>query len=238
MIRLAYNNPFPPFASDNRGRAEGVIIDILSAALAKVHLETVFVPVVMQEIQKMLTDGAVDGIAFYGVNPERARLFDFSDPIIVTGAALFVKTTYPPGFELEEDEGRKVVTPKAGPLADYIRENFPKVNLLLVQDYAEALKAVLDEEAEAAALNLHAGTCLFHQLFPGRFRLPKKVFLEVSLGVAVLKGHQPSLLNLLNDGLRQIKQDGTHAEIIHKWFDPYQSQLEFQSVWGRFADSC
>jgi len=64
MIRLAYNNNFLPFASNNQGRAEGLIIDVLSAALAKVHIDVVFVPVLMYEIQKMLIDGAVDFIAF------------------------------------------------------------------------------------------------------------------------------------------------------------------------------
>jgi ABC-type amino acid transport substrate-binding protein len=135
----------------------------------------------------------------------------------VTGAAFFVESSKPTIMELEEWEGKTIVTPRTGPLTKYLQKSFPKAKLLLVQDYPDSLRTVLDGKGDAAALNIHVGSHLARQLFPGRFTLPDKIFFEVPVGVAVLKGDQSFLLNQINEGLKHIRRDGTYHQILKKW---------------------
>lgn len=215
MIKLAYDDPFPPFSFTRKGRAEGMIIDILSEVLKKVKVT--FIPSPMKDIENLLNTNRVDGISFYGVNPWRKEIFDFSNPIIPTGGALFTKSSKPSNPELMKFEGVKVVTPRKGPLKDYIQKEFPKVVLFLVDDYFEALETVLKEEADGAALNIHVGINLINQLFPGLFTIPDRVFLKIDLATAVLKGKHPSLLEDINRGLKEIKENWIYDEIVEKW---------------------
>jgi ABC-type amino acid transport substrate-binding protein len=218
MIKLAYNDPFPPFAINKEGGPQGLAIDILQEALARVSLKVVFVPMPMNRIQDLLHAEKADGIALFGINPERKKIYDYSEPYIFTGGALFLKFPNRPPSDLKELEDKRVATPQKGPLAGYIKKSL-KVNLILVQDYLAALKVVLEDKADAAALNIHVGTYLANQLFPGKFTLPKKVFLEIPLAIAVSKGSQAKFLKHFNKGLKNIKKDGTYAKIIEKWSD-------------------
>ncbi len=139
---------------------------------------------------------------FFAINPERKKTFDFSNPYLITGGALFVKAPNPPCSPLSELEGKTVATPQKGPLAGYIRENYPKIRLFTdVKDYPATLEAVLDGKADAAALNTQTGTVLAQKLFPGRFSLPERGYLEIPTGVAVLKGRTSDILAKLNQGL-------------------------------------
>jgi len=220
-FKLVHIESFEPFAVAKEGKSEGLAVDIITAALAKVNLKVFFIGEHQDRQQDLLLKGQIDGIAFLGIDPERKKTYDFSDPYLMTGGALFIKSPSPPSSDLKEFEGKTVATPKIGPLAGYIQKNFSKVNVVTdVKDYPETLKAVLDGKADAAALNTQAGAVLARKLFPGKFSLPEKGFLEVPIGVGVLKGKQGYLLMKLNEGLKAMMADGTYDKIIEKWGVP------------------
>ncbi len=220
MIRLVYHSPFPPFAFTREGKAEGMIIDILSQVFSRAGLEGIFVPSTLSQVVAVLHSREADAIACHGINSDRQKIFDFSDPLVMTGAGFFVESPKPALSELVECEGKRIATPRTGPLTEYLQRSLPKTKLLLVQDYPESLRMVLGGEADAAALNIHVGGHLAVRLFPGRFTLPNKIFLEVPLGVAVLKGSPSFFLNPINEGLKQVRRDGTYDQILKKWAAP------------------
>jgi len=182
IIKLAYGNPFPPFAVSKKGRPEGLAIAILRESFGKVHLRVVFIPGTMDKIQDLLFDGKTHGLAFMGINSKRKKTYDFSDPYIMTSGSLFVKSPNQPSHFLKEFEGKTVVTPKEGPLAGYIQEKFPKVNLIsTVKDYPGAMKMVLDGKADAAALTHKSEHIWQNNCFLEGLHCHKRVFLKFLL---------------------------------------------------------
>jgi ABC-type amino acid transport substrate-binding protein len=194
-----------------------MIIDILSKVLSEGGLEAIFVPSPMSQVETLLHSREAHAIACHGITPDRQKLLDFSDPLVVTGAGFFVESSKPAILESEEGEGRTIVTPRTGPLTEYLRKIFPKAKLLLAQDYLESLRTLLHGEADAAALNIDVGGHLARQLFPGCFNVPHKGLVEVPLGVAVLKGTQSFLLHQINEGMRRLRTSGTYDQILKKW---------------------
>jgi len=217
MVKLAYINPLPPFAVWKETGHEGLAIDIVEQSLRRSSVNVAFLPAAMNEVQDLVLAQKIQGIAFLALNSARRRIYDFSDPYIFTGGALFVKSSNPPPGDLKELMGRIVTTPDKGPHVDYIAKEFPTVNLLTVADYRTAMEAVLEGRADAAALDIEIGTHLSSLMFPGKFTLPERVFNRSVLAVAVLKDTQGSLLKLFNDGLEKIKEDGIYTEITKKW---------------------
>ena len=216
-IKLAYIDPFPPFAYSRSGKSEGFVIEILNAALTEVNLRAIYSPKGLDVIKKALCSGEVDGIAGFAVTPERQKVYDYSDPVIQTGAGLFVTVSEGP-FDLGASVDKKVCTPKEGPLADLMKVRFPALNLETVLDYPAALESVVRGKADGAALNFHVGARLARELFPGQFKIPEEMFFETPLAVAVLKGKKGNLLKRVNRGLNQIKATGTLQRITNKWF--------------------
>ena len=220
-FRLSHIKSFEPFAIAKGDKSEGLSIDIITAALGRVGLKAVFVGQEQDREQESLAQGQVDGLVFFAINPERKKTYDFSDPYLMTGGALFVKAPNPPCSDLKELEGKVVATPLKGPLAGYIKEKYPNVIVYTdVKDYEATLQAVLDGKAYAAALNTQVGAVLAQKIFPGKFSLPGRGYQEIPIGIAVMKGSHGSLLKKFNEGLKAILSDGTYDKIIAKWGVP------------------
>lgn len=215
-LRVAHDQRFPPFAEVKNGRSEGLAVDILEAAAVKAGLELMLAPVPFAEVQKTLDDGRADAIFPLAINPERAKLFDFSAPLVVTGGAWFVRAGSPTP-EFAALAGKTVTTPKTGPLADYIAKRYPDVKLVVTADYDESLKQLVNGEADAAALNFQAGARIARLVVPGKVTEPKTLFWELPLAVAVPKGKRADLVAKLNEGIAAIRADGTWQKINEVW---------------------
>lgn len=148
-VRIAYNQPFPPFAEVKNGKSQGLAVDILSAAGARVGIEWEFVPAPLDQVAQTLKDGRA-GALFVAITPERQQLFDFSASVLTTGGALFVRTPNATPESLIALSGKTVVTPRTGPLAAFIERTAPAANLVVTTDYEESLARVVDGAADAA----------------------------------------------------------------------------------------
>jgi polar amino acid transport system substrate-binding protein len=215
-VRISHVEPFPPFAELKNGRSEGLAIDIVRAAAARARIEVEFVALPLEQFRLSLKDGRADAI-FLGIAPENLSIFDFSDPVLTTAGAFYVRAPAPEPESPSALAGKIVVTPRAGPLAEYIKMTAPAVNIVLTTDYEESLTRVMRGEAAAAALNYHVGTVLAARLFPGQFTAPRRMFREVPQAIGVLKGERAAFLSGLNIGLAAIRADGTWRQINTRW---------------------
>lgn len=215
-VRITYNQPFPPFSEIKNGKSEGLAVDILHAAAARVEIVLQFVPAPIDQMEQALKEGRTDAL-FLAITPDRHQSFDFSDPVLTTGGALYVAAPNATPESLIALSGKIVVTPQAGPLAALIRRTAPAVKLAVAKDYEESLARVVGGEADAAALNYHAGTIIAARLYRGQVTMPRRMFREGVLAVAVPKGQRADFLARLNCGLAAIRSDGTWQKISNRW---------------------
>lgn len=204
-VRIGYNPDFAPFAACRNGRAEGLVVARLAGALDAAGLMGDFRPVPLPTMVARLLAGDVDALAGVAVAPARDGVLAFSGPLVMTGGAWFAlaDAAWPDddGLRAAEPGRWRVVTPAAGPLAAPVRSRFPGLRLLTCTDYPEALQAVLDGRAEAAALNLQVGRHMAARDHPGRFALPDTPFFPVPLALAVPAGDPAGLLPRLDPHL-------------------------------------
>ena len=223
---LTHIRNFPPFARDAAGRSKGLAIEILEAAFSSVKVKGIFIPEDLERIQDLVRDGKAHGIAVFAINPERMKIYDYSDPYIVTGAGLFVKRCAFPDFSLTAYNGKTVCTPLKGPLTEFIERSFPHVRLQTVNDYPAALTTVLEDGADAAALNIHVAASLVDESFPNEFLVPDRPIFKNELAVAALKGENSAMLKQVSRGLEIIKTEGVYKQIIKRW-----SHLDKVGLW-------
>jgi len=215
--RIAYPEVFPPFTEFKDGKSEGLALDIVRAAVARAAIDVEFVPVPFEQVQKTLEDGRAEAVFPLTITPERLLNFDFSDPFLVTGGALFVRAPNIPPKDLGALSGKIVVTPRTGPLAAFIQRNAPDAKLTITTDYEESLARLVKGEADVAALGFHVGIAIAGRLYPGKVTRPHSMFTELPLAVAVAKGHGKQFLTQLNAGIASIRADGSWQEINNRW---------------------
>ena len=216
-VRIAYPNLFPPFAELRDEKAEGLAVEIVRAAAGHAGIEVEFVAVPFEQVQRTLEDGRAEAVFPLTITPERLPLFDFSDPFLVTGGALFVRSPNSTPQGLSSLVGKIVVTPRTGPLAAYFQKNAPDIKLVIAKDYEESFSRLVKGEADAAALGFHVGVSIANRLYPGQVTLPKNMFTELPFAVAVVKGQRAQFLTQLNAGIAAIRADGTWQRINDQW---------------------
>ena len=215
-FRIAHNQNLPPFFMVQDGKSVGLGVDVLRAAAVWSGIEVAFVPVTIEHQLPSLKDGRADGVLLADT-PERREMLDFGAPVVITGGALFVRAPNRTPDALGALSGMVVVTPRAGPLADFIRKSSPAVNLSVTEDYEDSLARVMAGQAAAAALNASAGTRIAARLYPNQFTIPKIMFYEQPLALGVPKGQSAKIIAQLDDGLAAIRSDGTWQQINHRW---------------------
>jgi polar amino acid transport system substrate-binding protein len=74
------------------------------------------------------------------------------------------------------------------------------LRLVITADYAQSFEQCIGGKADAAALNLQVGTSMVAQTYAGKVTVPKRMFPEPPLAVAVTKGQPSDLTNRLDAG--------------------------------------
>src|SRR5262245_8008226 len=157
QVRIAYNNLLPPFAEAKDGKAVGLVVDIVRAAAERAGYSVEFLPVPLEQMEVSLKEGRAVAAIPAAASPERRERMDFSDTLMMTGGALYVRVPERTPDGLKALTGKTVVTPRTGPLAAFIQKNAPEVTLVVTEDYESSLARLVNREADAAALNYQAG---------------------------------------------------------------------------------
>ena len=196
-----------------------MIVDMLRACGARGGFSAEFVAVPFDMVQNTLKDGRADAIFPLGVNPQRLQVFDFTEPLFMTGAALFTRRSepYPPSPSFDDLAGKTVTTPRTGPLVGFINTRHPKVTLIQSDNYDESLVQLMRGDADAAALNLQVGAAMVDRQWSREIRIPQRSFLDLPFAVAAPLGSGGRLITELNEALATMREDGTWHEIVRRW---------------------
>jgi polar amino acid transport system substrate-binding protein len=160
QVLIAYNSILPPFTVAKDGKAAGLVIDIVRAAAERTGYNVEFVPVPLDQMEAALSDGRALAVIPLAASFERRDRLDFSDTLLMTGGALYVREPEPTPASLHALAGKTVVTPRSGPLAAFIQKTAPEVMLVVTEDYEASLARLAGGDADAAALNCQAELCL------------------------------------------------------------------------------
>jgi len=180
-INIGINPDFAPFSNMNKGEPEGILIDRISSIFEKSNISFKFIPIELTKLTESLLAGHVDILLAMAKTEKRKEVFSFSKPIIVTGAAWFSLAKMPP--LLDGEAPKSVITPTVGPLVAQIEALFPDINLKTTENYDTALQAVINGEAQAAALNWHVGRMMCKEKHPSLFHDPIAPFNIIPLSM-------------------------------------------------------
>lgn len=173
-MRIGYLEDFAPFTWRGPRGAQGSLIALLGGR-SRVR----FVAAGLEVLPTLLQKGDIDAILPKALTPNRAREFDFSQPLAMTGAALFGQGAPAIGAA----GAARIATPGTGPLAALLPRLAPQASVIVVADYAAAFAAVTEGRADFAALNADAGAAMAG----GRFT-PGPRFGELPLCLAARPG--------------------------------------------------
>ncbi|MGX6962553.1 amino acid ABC transporter substrate-binding protein/permease [Vagococcus xieshaowenii] len=210
---------FAPFEFQNdKGEYEGIDIDLLNT-IAKskgfdVELKPLGFDSSIQAVQSKQIDAMIAGMS---ITDERKKSFDFSDPYFDSGIQMAVKKGNDKIKGLEDLKGKTVATKVGTESATYVEENQKKYGYKVknFDDATGLYQALKNGEADAIYDDYPV---LGYAISQGQaLQFVGDKVTGSSYGFAVKKGENKELLKLFNEGLKEVKENGTYDKILAKY---------------------
>ncbi len=207
--------PYPPFEQGKPGNYTGFDVELMEAIAGKIGRTAEFQDTSFETIFRDVAQGKFEAvISAATITPEREKAVAFSDPYYLSEQAILVKE----GSEIEgiEDLAGKVVGAQQGTTGLELGKE--KANASELRPYPEgpdAINALKAGTVEAVIIDAPVAQNAVEE--EGGVEIAEKVPTEESYGIAVALNNT-ELLEEINQGLKEVIEDGSYTTIYKKWF--------------------
>lgn len=238
--KLIYSDDYayPPYSFlDKSGRPTGFNAELLRAIAREAGLNISFELAPWHEIPKKLQDGAVDITCMFYPNPGREAWLAFSTPHAVSYRAVFAGRNSPAYQSIGDIKGRRVSVQDQDALHEYAIQNGFTDTLTATKTLEEALALLQNGQVDFTLSHLIPGLYWIDRNGWKNLRAVDPRFQKQDYCYVVRK-NDTALLDLLNNGLHQLKETGEYQQIYNRWLgvlDPSADWIrirEYILTWG------
>ncbi|MEA4923738.1 MAG: transporter substrate-binding domain-containing protein [Syntrophomonadaceae bacterium] len=227
-LRVASETTYPPFEFVQNGQYVGYDMDLICAIGEIEGYDISIIPIGFDQLIPTLQNNQTDcAISAMSITLPRQQVVDFSEPYFTDGVAISVRRDNQTIMGLEDLQGKKLgaeIGTLGLELCNEIKNKEPKTVVKVFDSLGEALTELEQGGADAVisdwALTQYyintKGTTL--KTLADTFQ-PKT---NEQYGILVKKGNS-SLRDIINDGLKKLKADGTMDQMQEKWFGDTQA---------------
>jgi ABC-type amino acid transport substrate-binding protein/nitrogen-specific signal transduction histidine kinase len=218
VYKVAGDNNFPPYEYvDSDGVYKGFNVDIMKAISFTTGIKFKYIPMKWENAYNSIEKGKADIIQGMKESEERKTKFSFTDSLFMNSQSVFVKSnTY--NIKSEIDLIGKTV---AIMREDSVYNQISKISQIKIIEYdsvEESLQSLLDHKVDALIANTLTVNYLCNENnSTDLVKIVGNSLNEKKYAIAVEKDNT-ILLNQLNEGLKEIQENGMYDIIYRKWF--------------------
>lgn len=203
-IRVAATPDWPPFEFESNAQYQGVAADILRLAAQRVGIQLDIRLGPWPEHVKELKSGGLDLSPAMVRTTEREEYLLFTDSVFTSNVAIFVEEATTDIRSMADLQGKTVAIEKGYATQELIAEQYPGIDLLLVDSALDAIRLVSIGQADAYVGNQAAGTYLMNRNLLNNIKVTgyyDEASRDLLMGV---RKDAPLLVSILNKGLATI----------------------------------
>ncbi len=216
---VATDATWPPMEYVNTNKQiVGFDIDLLNAAAKAAGFQVKFQDTAWDGIFAGLGNGDYDAvISSVTITDDRKKVMDFSIPYLNAGQVLVVRSDTTGVSSLADLKGQSVGAQigttgamEINKVAGVRLDTYDEIGLAIEDLVNKRISGVVCDNPTAANYVLQ------NDNYKGKLKIVGKPFTEEYYGVAVRKGNT-RVLNMINQGLRVVLNDGTEQALEAKW---------------------
>ncbi|MBR1779602.1 MAG: ABC transporter substrate-binding protein/permease [Clostridia bacterium] len=216
FITMSTSAPFEPFEYLENNVLKGVDIDIAQKVAdklsVKLKVNNVSIDSLTFELKNSFCDFVCAGLS---ETPERAKNLDFSEPYFETSQAIVIAKDS--AIKNSKDLEGKVVGVQIGTTADiYCSEDKNILKVVRFDKHVDAVQDLMAGQIDAVIVDDFAADKLVNLNKDKIHKLDEELTSE-SYSIAVKKGNH-ELLSIINDVIKEIKENGELDKIISKHY--------------------
>lgn len=207
--------PYPPFEQGKAPNYEGFDVELLEAVGESIGREVEFEDTSFDTIFLDLARGNFDVVASAAtITDEREKTVDFTNPYYISEQAILVKE----GGEIDSVEklaGATVGVQQGTTGQEFVEEEGEAGDLRKYPQGPDAVAALQNGTVDAVVIDIPVAENAENA--GNGVEISAAIPTEEEYGFAVKQG-ETELLEELNEGLKQVIDDGTYAKLYEKWF--------------------
>jgi polar amino acid transport system substrate-binding protein len=231
-IKFCADPSWMPLEGINNGKIDGITSDYV-----KIFREALGVPFKLVETNSWAQSveyakkKKCDILSFLTMETQKRKEYlSFTTPFL--SMPLVIATKHDVTFitDFTNLDKKKVGIPKGYAFYDFLKEKYPKMNLVEVENNLDGLTKVKKGELFGFIGTLASVGYLFQTQFVGELKIAGKFDESWKLGIAI-REDDPILLNILQKTLDTVSSE-EHKSIFNKWIAiNYESKVDYQLLW-------
>lgn len=220
-IVVGTNAAFPPFESQDKGELVGFDMELIRAIGEAQGIEVEIKHMDFKALVPAVQQGKIDAaIAGMSINEERLEVVDFTDSYFDAGLIVAVNSDNEDIKSTDDLSGKKLAAQNGTIGADYcqqVAKEDPSTEVKLFDDVGIAFMEMKKGGVDAVVNDQPVTLNYIMTTEDAGIKTVGEVFSADDVyGIAVQK-ENTELLNLLNEGLAKVRENGTYDEIYKKW---------------------
>lgn len=221
VYKVGVDNTYPPFEFTQNGKLVGIDVDLINAIANdqnfKIEIEQMDFSGIIPAMQAKMLDIGMGGMS---ITDKRKETVDFSDPYFAAGVSLVVADKNQDINSLDDLSGKKVVVKNGTVGASFANSHNDDYGYSIIQvsDSASMFQEVTNGTADAL---MEDYPVISYAIATGGLKL-KTVGDRLTgdnYGISVLKGNNDELLEKINNGLANLKENGEYEKIIATYLE-------------------
>jgi polar amino acid transport system substrate-binding protein len=216
VLRVGTDATFPPMEYTENGKRTGFDIELVEAMAAAMGRKLEWVDIDFKGLIPGLMSKRFDmAVSAIYITDERKKVVDFTEPYFAGGLITMVKvgnTSLKAPIDLN---GKKVSVQVGTKSVSYLKQAFPKVELVEVEKNQEMFNLVDIGRADALVTGKPAAF-QYMRTRPGLMVVEPQLTTE-EYGMAIRKD-TPELTKAANAALAKLRADGSYGRLVAKWF--------------------
>ncbi|WP_119274263.1 basic amino acid ABC transporter substrate-binding protein [Taklimakanibacter deserti] len=217
-LKVGSDTTSPPmeYVDQASGQIVGFDVDVVNAICAKLNCQVEFVTTGWDGIFAALDQGNFDLVASgVSITEERKKAMDFTDPYIVNSQAILVRVD-DQALTVEDFKSGKKLSAQANTTDAQLAESLVGKDKVAAYDtFSAAILALKNKDVDGVVIN-GANGAAYEKEFAGELVVGIKDLQSDPLGLVFRKGDEH--VAAFNEGLKAIKDDGTLAQLIDKYW--------------------
>ncbi len=183
-----------------------------------------------QECLELIGQKRCDMAALSTVTEDRKKYLNFTTPYLEVPSVIATRVDVPFINELIELEGEKIGITKGYAYLEILREKYPSLDFLEVENIEDGLEKVIDKELFAYIDTLASIGYKFQTRYFGELKIAGKLSQNWKLSVAV-RNDDLMLLKIMQKAINSISNE-LHRDILNKWVSiKYEKGVNYELVW-------
>jgi ABC-type amino acid transport substrate-binding protein len=216
VITLAPDPDFKPIEYfDKNGNYQGAAADVIRILEKKLGITiTIVRPKNWDEAMAKFKNHEVDLLGAMVKTPNREQFALFTETLVAVPGGIFARSGSSSGLNLKDLKGKKVAVVSNYAAHDIIKNQYPEINLEVVQDVSTGLAKASLGMVDAYVENMANATFYLQEAGITNLQVIGKTEFDYRWGIGIRKDW-PELQGILNKGLAAISEEERTRAIQH-----------------------